>query len=543
MHLDLIIDNAQAITLDAKKPTAHRIGVLGGRIVALDNDLEGVRAERTVDVEGATVLPGFNDTHCHTTWFGLTLSNVNVEALPGGIDAVYEAIAQAAEHVPAGEWIEAAGFAQQDYGDVYPDIRVLDRVAGDHPLIIRKASGHASIVNTKALELAGMLEAGFTDPLGGKVVRDEHGKPTGLVEETAQQLIQDLIRPYSVDTIVESLSRATEHYALEGITSIGEAGISGGWIGHSPIEVTAYLRARAEGKLHVRAQLMPSIYALHSVAANSADDFGIGLDLGVVTGFGDDEISIGPTKIFMDGAMSGETAAMHANYAGRNHPGYLQEDPQVLRAQILDAYRSGWSVAVHAIGDLAVDEAIKSIGEAVDRYGHRAVPNRIEHAGMVSDEALEKLAHYRIAVTPQASFADVIGDGMNASVGPDRVNMLYRGRSFLDAGVLLAGSSDRPCSEGNALRGIQAFVDRRTRSGGVFGVEEECITPLQAVTAYTRTAAQASGHGDSKGTLSVGKLADMVVLGADPMSVDPQSIHGIEVRATIRGGEFTHSIL
>ncbi|MYM19679.1 amidohydrolase family protein [Brevibacterium sp. 5221] len=543
MELDLLLTNARALTLDDSRPTAARIGVWQGRLVGFDEELDGLSARQTVDLDGAAVLPGFNDVHCHTTWFGLTLASVDVEALPGGMDAVYAALEQGARAAGEGEWVEATGFSQQDYDNAYPDIQVLDRITGGRPLFMRQVSGHAAIVNTKALEMAGMLEPGYTDPAGGKVVRDEHGRPTGLIEETAQQAVQDLIKPYSADTIVDCLDRATAQYAKEGITSIGEAGISGGWIGHSPIEVTAYMRALAQGRLRVRAQLMPSIYALHEVAANSADDFGLGLDLGVVTGFGDDDISIGPTKIFMDGAMSGETAAMHANYAGRDHPGYLQEDPEVLRRQTLDAYRSGWSVAVHAIGDLAVDEAVKNIGDAIDRYGRHAIPSRIEHAGMVSDAALAKLAHYGIAVTPQAAFADAIGDGMNRSLGDDRVRMLYRGKSFVDGGVMLAGSSDRPCADGNALRGIQAFVDRRTRSGGVFGVPEECISPLEAVRAYTCVAAEASGQLDSKGTLSAGKLADMVVLGADPTQVDPEAIRDIEVRATLRGGEFTHSAL
>jgi len=543
MKLDLLLRNAHALTLDDAHPQAHTIGIWNGRILGLDDDVADLPAQQTIDLDGATVLPGFNDAHCHTTWFGLTLASVDVNKLPGGMDAVYAAIEKATQASGEGEWIEATGFSQQDYGNAYPDIEVLDRITDGRPMFMRQVSGHAAIVNTKALELAGMLAPGYQDPAGGKVVRDEHGKPTGRIEETAQQAVQDLIKPYSVDTIVDCLDRATDYYAKEGLTSIGEAGIAGGWIGHSPIEVTAYMRARAAGKLRVRAQPMPSIYALHDITTNSADDFGLGLDLGVVSGFGDDDISIGPTKIFMDGAMSGETAAMHANYAGSNSAGYLQEDPEVLRAQTLGAYQSGWSVAVHAIGDLAVDEAITNIGDAIDRYGQHAIPNRIEHAGMVSDAALAKLAHYRIAVTPQGPFADAIGDGMNTSVGPERRPLLYRGRSFIDAGVLMPGTSDRPCADGNVMRGIQSYVDRRTRTGDVFGSPAECITPLEAVKAYTSVAAEASGQLASKGTLTPGKLADIVVLGADPTQVDPDTIHDIEVRATMRGGDFTYSTL
>src|SRR5699024_6503701 len=141
-------------------------------------------------------------------------------------------------------------------------------------------------------------------------------------------------------------------------------------------------------------------------------------------------------------------AAMREVYAGRDTAGYLQDDPETLRRTILDAYRSGWSLAVDAIGDLAVDHAVSTIAEAMDAHGRRSVTDSIEHAGTVHDEHLATLAEYGIAVTPQASFARDIGDGMNSSVGEERRRLLYRGRAFVDAGVMLAGSSDRPCSDG-----------------------------------------------------------------------------------------------
>ncbi len=563
MKLDLLITGARVQTMDPARPTAHTIGVWGGRIIGLDEDVAGLPAARTLDLGGATVLPGFNDVHCHTTWFGLTLDSVDVENLPGGMDELYSKLEAEARRLPAGEWINATGFAQQDYADQYPDLEVLDRICGDHPLFLRKVSGHAAIANTLAMDKAGMLAPGFTDPEGGLVVRDSSGRPTGLVEETAQNLVQDLIRPYSQAQIEKVLGLATAEYAREGITSFGEAGICGGWIGHSPVEVSAYMRARTSGALKARAQLLPAIQTLHPITANSADDFGTGLDLGMVTGFGDDYLSIGPTKMFMDGALSGETAAMSENYAGRDTKGYLQDEFEVLRAQALAAYRSGWSLAIHAIGDLAVKGAVDIIAEAVDTYGApghggaaaggrasalnaHPVPNRIEHAAIVPDALLPRIKEYGIAVTPQSAFADNIGDSMNTVLGGadhPRTAQLYRAKAFFDAGILLPGSSDRPCANGNVLRGIQAFVDRATRSGAVMGSAAEKLSPLQAVQAYTTIAAQASGQGHLKGTLTPGKLADFVVLGADPLTVDPTTIAATEVLATFVGGVETHTTL
>ncbi|GAA1638423.1 MULTISPECIES: amidohydrolase [Brevibacterium] len=540
MRIDAIFTDLDAHTLDPARPRAQRIGVFAGRIVGVDEELDGVTADRVESLGGATVLPGFNDVHCHTTWFGLTLASVDVTAMPGGLPDVYAALEQAAATTPEGEWIEATGFAHRDYDGQYPELARLDAITGSRPLFMRQTSGHAAIVNTEAMRRAGILDRGFTDPVGGKVVRDPAGHPTGLVEETAQGLVQDLIRPYSLDTIVEALDLATTQYAKEGITSFGECGIAYGWIGHSPIEISAYLRAREEGRLRARAQLMPQADGLHAIAANPADGFGIGLDAGLRTGLGDDLISIGPVKFFMDGAMSGETAALRENYAGRDHRGYLQADAEVLRRQILDTYASGWSLAVHAIGDAAVDAAIANIVEAQRLHGRRAVPNRIEHAGLVHDEHLATLAEHGIAVTPQAAFAEAIGDGMNRSLGPERRRLLYRAKSFVDAGVLLPGSSDRPCADGTALRGIEAFVTRATRDGDVMGAAAERLTPAEAVAAYTSVAAVASGQGADKGTLTRGKFADFVALDAHPAEVAPDEIAGIPVRATVLGGAFTH---
>ena len=296
---------------------------------------------------------------------------------------------------------------------------------------------------------------------------------------------------------------------------------------------------------------MPAVEALHPVTAHPHDDLAHGLDLGLRTGFGDDWLRIGPAKVFMDGALSSETAALREPYATATEAGeaagvsagYLQQDELALRRIILEAYRSGWSLAVHAIGDRAIDLAVAHLVEAQETFGRRAVPNRIEHATLLHDEHLATLAAHGIAVTPQASFARDIGDGMNRSVGEDRRRLLYRARSFVDAGVLLAGSSDRPCADGTALRGIQAFVDRETSAGDVMGSAEERLTVEQALRAYTRTAAEAMGTSATTGTLAAGKLADLVVLADDPLEVDPTAIHGIDVVATLAGGEFTHSRL
>jgi predicted amidohydrolase YtcJ len=542
MKLDLLLRNADIITMDDRRPHATSLGIWQGRIVGLDDELDGLDSAEVLDLDGATVTPGFIDAHCHTTWFGLGLGEVDVSGARG-LDQLYALLAADMAVGKQAGWLMATGFSQTQHGGGFPDIAVLDRITGDRPLFIRHNSGHMAVVNTAALRLAGAESASFPDPDGGVVVRDAGGLPTGLLQETAQQLIQDLILPYSLEAIENALDRATRHYASEGITSFTEAGIGGGWIGHSPVELAAYQRAVANGRLHARAQLMPVLDVLRPLDGHG-DPAAAGLDLGMASGFGKDYLSLGPAKVFLDGSLLGETAAVSEEYCSHGHTdntgntGYFQGDPDALRNRIEAAYAAGWSIAAHAIGDRAVDLAIGIIADCAGKYGPRALPNRIEHASVTRPDQVQRLADAGIAVTPQASFFAEGGDGMTASLGPDRHGWAYRAASFLAAGVTLAGSSDRPVADGNVLRGMQAFVDRRTSSGSVFGNPDERLSPRQALAAYTAGAAAATGTAHAKGTLTPGKLADFTVLSGSPLTAP--DITALRVLATAVGGTFTY---
>ncbi|MFC8039573.1 amidohydrolase [Paenarthrobacter sp. NPDC057355] len=548
MKLDLLLRNAEIITMDPARPVASSLGIWQGRIVGLDDELSGLDAVEVLDLGGATVTPGFIDAHCHTTWFGLGLAELDVSGVRG-LEALYVLLAGAVANAGAEDdaWLFATGFSQTQHGGSFPDIAELDRITGERPLFMRHNSGHMAVVNTAALRLAGAESPSFPDPDGGAIVRDAAGQPTGLVQETAQELIQQLILPYSLEDIEAALERATSYYASEGITSFTEAGVGGGWIGHSPAELAAYQGAAASGRLHARAQVMPVLDVLHSLEGHSSDSPGaapVGLDLGITSGFGNEYLSLGPAKVFMDGSLLGETAAVshefcsHGHKDNRGNIGYFQADPAQLRKRIEAAYAAGWSIAAHAIGDRAIDLAVDIITECQATYGPRRIPNRIEHASMTRPEQLVRLADAGIAVTPQASFFRDGGDGMTASLGPDRLPWAYRAATFLDAGVVVAGSSDRPVADGNVLRGMQAFVDRRTGSGAVFGNPDERLTPQQALAAYTSGAAAATGSLGEKGTLEPGKLADFTVLSASPLTAP--AISELQVLATAVGGRFTY---
>lgn len=544
MQLDLILRAREIITLDPKRPTATAVGVFAGRIVGCDEELDGLGALRELDFGDACVTPGLIDAHCHTAWWGLGLAAIDLSTLRG-LDSLYAQIAAEVARLDAagdpGAWVHGTGFNQSHHGNAFPDIARLDEITGDRPLYLRHTSGHASITNTATLRLVGALDPGFENPVGGVVVRDAAGAPTGLVEEAAQGLVQAHLLPYSTDRLVEALEAATTRYAAQGITSFSEAGVGGGWIGHSPIEVAAYQAASEQGRLRARAQLMPAIDALRPLTGHAADfsgaGSGAGLDLGIRYGFGDDLVRFGHVKVFLDGSLLGATAAVTEDYCGHEHnTGYLLDEPAVYRERALGAYRAGWPLALHAIGDAAIDLALDLIAEAQETYGSRAVPCRIEHFGIARPDQLVRAGALGIAVTPQAGFIGPIGDQMADRVGPEREAWLYRGRSVIDAGILLAGSSDLPVADNNLRRGMQSAVDRRTDSGAVLGAEE-AITPEEALRTHTVWAATATGQIAEKGSLERGKLADFTVFSASPVTAP--SIADLDIRATIVGGELT----
>jgi predicted amidohydrolase YtcJ len=517
--------------MDPERPSAHTVGVFHGRFAGLDDEVAGLDAELVVDAGGAVVLPGFNDVHAHSVWFGLGLAEVDLGSI-SSLDEVYARIAAASVDATDDDWIIASGFNHLAHGGRFPDRDALDAAARHRPVWIKHNSGHASILNGVALSRIGAAHAAPAIE-GGRVVVDDAGRPTGVLEENAMRLVQDLILPYPSESIEDALERATRHYASEGITSVTDAGIAGGWIGHSPVEFGAYQRARDAGRLRARMQTMITIDALHA-----SDTFGLGA--GIRSGVGDEWLQVGHTKVFTDGSLLASTAFMSEDYPGCTHHGYLQGDPELMRARALQAAEEGWSLALHAIGDSAVDFALDVLEEVAARGRPAPMPHRIEHAAIVRPDQLARLRSSGVVAVPQPYFITAFGEGMRARLGPTRTSWAYRARSLLDGGMVLPGSSDRPVAPGAPLAVIQSFVQRLTESGQPFGPDER-ITVEEALRAYTVGSAAATGWSADKGRIRRGMLADAVILADDPLTTDHDAIGGIGVLATILGGRFSHS--
>jgi len=523
--LDLRLTNATFLTMDPSHPVAHELGIWQGRIVGLDDAVSGLSARRVIDLAGATVLPGFIDAHVHLAWAGLRERSPDLSAATS-VDQVLDVVREAALRVPVGEWVDIVGYDQRRLGR-HLTATELDTVGAGRKLFVIQDSGHACAVNTAVLEL-----------LPSSIRHDN-----GVLTESGMAAVRVLRMPYSIAELVDALEVAGRTCLREGVTAVAEAGLGGGLVRHSPVELVAYQQALDEGRLPVRVQVMIAADALRPTQTHPGDGINRAVDLGLRTGLGGDRLSIGALKVFTDGGMMARTAALTEPYLGdAGGNGELYAEADVLRAQIVEGHRAGWQLAIHAIGDRAVDVALDAVHQAQRERPRPDARHRIEHAGLVRPDQLARFAELDLTAVIQPSFLYWFGDDYAAIMGERRAPWLYRGRGFLDQGIRLAGSSDRPVTSGAPLQAIQFMVNRTSRSGHVVGPDEG-ISVEAALHAYTAGAARACHWENSLGSLTAGKLADLLVLAEDPRQVDPSHIAAISILATILGGDVVHGTL
>ena len=581
MALDVIFTNGTIHTQDPERPVARALGVHHGRVVSLDDDLAPELFDRTMDLRGATVVPGFHDAHCHLTMLGEAL--VQVDLRPTTVPTLAElldAVAAAARDAAPGEWVLGQGYDQNHLGGSHPTAEALDAVAPENPVWLWHNSRHMAVVNTAAFEAAGYPgRTGFTVPEGGSVPLDEHGAALGLLEETARGLVSGAMPPKTAAQVAEQIGAASDVALAAGITSVTEPGLGAPeHLGQSVTDLAAYQLAREQGRLGVRATVMPYLTTLHPVGAPDAPgaadarcddaagsrgddaagsppggaagargtlaDRPFGLDLGLRTGLGDDRLRIGAVKVLADGSLIGRSAFMTEDYAadteaGVANAGYLQFPREWLEERLTAAHANGWQLAVHAIGDGAVDVVLDVLEAAQRRFPREDCRHRIEHFGVASDEQVARAARLGVVPVPQGRFVNELGDGIARAMGEPRTRFCYRMRSLLDAGMVVPASTDAPVVDYPPLANIHDMVNRSTSSGAPF-VPEERVTVAEAVHAYTVGSAYASHQEHEKGRLVPGMLADFAVLSDDIHTVDPATIRDLRVTATVVGGEVAH---
>ncbi|MBH1938646.1 amidohydrolase [Streptomyces sp. AV19] len=515
------LTNARFLTMDPDHPVAHDLGIWRGRIAGLDEAVTSLPAREVIDLQGATVLPGFVDAHVHLAWTGLKEDTPSIAGLTR-IDDVLAVVEQAAgRQGPPGSWVNVVGYDQRALGR-HLTAAELDEAGHGRKVYLQHDSGHGCVVNSAVLSL---LPAGTPHE-------------NGFLAEGAMGAVRALRPPYSQKELARAIGRAARTCLAEGVTACAEAGIGGTLFGHSPVELGAYQLAREDGLLPLRVQLMVSADRLRRVAAHEADGIPRAFGLGLRTGFGDDRLSVGALKVYTDGGMMARTAALGSPYEGLDHAGQLQDDPDVLAETIVDGHLAGWQLAVHAIGDRAADLALDALERAQRLRPRPGARHRIEHAGLIRPDQLPRFARLGVSAVVQPNFLRCFGDDYAAVMGEERAPWLYRGRAFLDHGIPLVGSSDRPVADGSPLRAVQFMVERASGSGRAIGPDEG-ITVDEALRAYTVAGAFACHWEDGLGSLTPGKLADLVVLGDDPRRVDTSRIGDIEVVATYVDGRDT----
>ncbi|HEV3212504.1 MAG TPA: amidohydrolase [Acidimicrobiales bacterium] len=541
VRLDAVL-RGKFVTFDDARPTAQAIGVLHGRIVAFDDDATTAPATHTYDLAHAVCFPGFHDAHAHTVSFGYSLVELDLSTPPiHSLDQLCDAVRRRAAELPEGALVVGRGYDQNKLGGQHPSRAAMDAAGGGRPVALLHTSGHMCVLNSAALALIGP-DLGL--PIdGGRVVRDAAGESTGLLEERAQVLARRLVVPRSVASIATAIAAAHRVFVREGLTSVCDAGVAGGWIGESPAELDGYQTARERGDLLVRTTAMVAADVLHGMDRHPDDLAARGVDGGIRTGLGDDWLRIGAMKVFSDGSLIGRTCWLtHGFEDDPGNLGYPQLDPETLRAQIVEAHLAGWQVATHAIGDAAVSFVLDAYEAALEQRPRRDHRHRIEHCGITTPAALRRIARLGVIPVPQGRFIGELGDGMLAALGERRAADTYRLASFLRAGVVLPGSSDRPVVDGRPLLGIADMTARRTQSGRPFA-PAEALTVDEAMRSYTVGSAFATRTEADRGTLSLGKLADVVALGADPRTLadDPSALGEVPVIATFVGGELRYS--
>ena len=519
--------NGDIRTMDPDRPHAQALVAVGERI-AYVGDNAGARAyahagAEETDLGGAFVIPGFIEAHNHMISYGQGAAQVDAR-FPGvrSIAEIQARIGERARATPAGRWVLARGYDDNKLGERrHPTRHDLDAVAPDHPVLLVNGSGHMSVANSLALRLAGVTGA-TPAPQGGHVVLDATGEPTGLLQETAQSLVRDLIPPPTTADLIEALRLCGAHYAAAGITSSHTAGIN------TEQECIAHQRAAFEGVLPLRTYAMIGRPLLPLVD-----------DLGLTTGFGDDRLRLGPIKFFSDGSLIGRTAAVFEPFLEDPRPdnlGLEMMPQEELDAVVRQAHDAGFQVATHAIGDRAISMVLTAYERALaanPRPDHR---HRIEHCGICRPELIARIAHLGVLPVSQPIFIPEYGDGFLRHLGRDRCRLTYPFQSFLAAGVDLVFSSDCPVSAFEPLKGIQAAVEERTGSGEPYA-PAEAIPVEEAIRRYTVAGAYAAFEERIKGSITVGKLADLAVLERDPAAVPPAEIAAVRVLATIIGGE------
>jgi predicted amidohydrolase YtcJ len=525
---DLIITNAKVWTGDKAVPTAQAVAVLGDRIVAVGSnaDVEAWRGRgtRVIDSGGKLLLPGFNDAHVHFVSGGSQLDNVQLNDATSSEEFVRR-IGARAKNTPKGEWIVGGDWDETKWNPAtLPTRELIDPVTGDVPVFANRYDGHMALANSAALRLAGVTDK-TPDPPGGTIVRDAQGNPTGALKDAAMDYVFKVIPPLSHEQRMHAVKRALAHAASLGVTSVQDMNPE-----YADVAVYSELRQREE--------LTTRIYAAPLIT--QVDDQ---VKIGIRHAFGDPFLRIGAVKGYADGSLGSATAYFFQPFDDQpNNRGLLSDEMQplsLMRDRMMKADAAGLQICTHAIGDEGISLILDLYGELVTAHGNADRRFRIEHAQHMAAKDFDRFAQLHVIASVQPYHAIDDGRWAEKRIGHDRASRTYAFRTLLNHGVRLALGTDWNVAPLHPMFTVYAAVTRATLDGknpkGWF--PEQKLTVAEAVEAYTLGSAYAEFQDGEKGSITPGKLADMVLLSDDIFSIDPVKIRDVKVLKTFVGGK------
>jgi predicted amidohydrolase YtcJ len=531
-----ILYNGLIHTLNPDQPRAQALAVRDGRVLAVGSEgkvaaAAGGRAE-PLNLQGRAVVPGLCDAHIHLTAQGLSRRRARLDDT-ASVDAALQIVARQLAQGAVGGWLRGGGWSHAGWGGAWPTAAQLDAVVGDVPVFLSRKDGHSAWVSGRALQLAGIADD-TPDPPGGQIQRDRDGRATGILLETAQELVLRVMPHPTPDDRQRALRDAMAELLSYGITSVHIPPGTGISDGRDTLFDLQVLRERGQ-------------LALRCLTHIQRHDLPATLALGVRSGLGDEWLRIGGLKLFADGSLGSESAEMLTPYEGRRHTGIATLTEEELNAAVRDAAAGGISVIVHAIGDAANRKVLDAIEENDTRRsepsdagienGTSPIPNRIEHAQVLHPRDIARFAQLGVVASMQPIHATA-DMAVAEQLWGARSAHAYAWRALKQAGALLAFGSDAPVESANPWWGVHAAVTRQLRDGTPPGGwrSDQRLTVSEALEAYCVGPAICSGEAALKGMLKPGMIADLAVLSADPFACPPEQLHGITAELTMVGG-------
>lgn len=524
---DLLLTNGKIWTVDPSQPVAEAVAVWHGKILAVGSTADLVQlagpATKVMDLQGKLLLPGFSDNHTHFLSGGQWLSGVKLKDAKDERE-FGERLARKSAELSAGAWILDGTWDHDNWpGGNLPTAALIDQYVSDRPVFVTRYDGHMSVANSLVLKMAG-IDANTPDPPGGVIVRKAgSNEPAGVLKDAAQSLVWRIVPEPSREEIEQALLAAMQEAARVGVTSLQDMNLTSETL-------SIYQDFLRQGKMTVRVDGRWPLFRWRDLAK-----------LGISKNFRDGEwLKIGGLKGFVDGSLGSSTALFYEPYVqDASTRGIFVNDPQTLRRTIIAADSAGLHIAVHAIGDSANAYLLEVFAEAIEANGGTDHRFRIEHAQHIHPNDFTRFADLGVIACVQPYHAIDDGRWAEQRIGHERCKTTYPFRSFLDNGVKMTFGSDWTVAPLDPILGIDAAVTRRTIDGanpdGWF--PEQKISVEEAIEAYTLSAAFAAFDEEIKGSITPGKLADMVVLSQDILTIPANAIVNTEVLYTIVGGK------